>query len=117
MSVGAEGSAGDSAVLKNSPLSSLEFIPEGYYLLGDAGYGLQNKLLVPYRGVPYHKNDWKKVLKNDWGDPIEKREFKSKEEIYNFHHSQLRIQVCHQRFHDCVYLASYLCRLSVLLVF
>jgi hypothetical protein len=33
-------------------------IPEGLYLLADAGFGSCDALLVPYRGVRYHLKEW-----------------------------------------------------------
>lgn len=36
----------------------LDQIPDNYYVLGDAGYGLNKKVLAPFRGVRYHLNEW-----------------------------------------------------------
>ncbi|DBA05218.1 TPA: hypothetical protein N0F65_005068 [Lagenidium giganteum] len=49
---GVEGSAYDSAILYMSQF--LSDIPSGYYGLADAGYGLDPKVLTPYRNVGYH---------------------------------------------------------------
>lgn len=47
--VGAEGSASDSRIFT---AYGLEDVPEGCYLLGDAGFGIRHrKLLTPYRKV------------------------------------------------------------------
>jgi hypothetical protein len=50
---GWEGSAHDSRVLSHA-LAHDFHIPEGKYYLADAGYGLRQGLLTPYRGVRYH---------------------------------------------------------------
>ena len=34
------------------------YIPDGKYLLADAGFGGSDALLVPYRGVRYHLKEW-----------------------------------------------------------
>ncbi|KAE8914021.1 hypothetical protein PF005_g6177 [Phytophthora fragariae] len=56
--VGAEGSVHDSMVLQWSHL--LETIPDDFYVLADAGYGLSKKVLTPYRSVRYHLKEWAK---------------------------------------------------------
>jgi len=37
-------------------------IPEGQYYLADAGFGVCDALLVPYRGVRYHLAEWGRLL-------------------------------------------------------
>ncbi|OWZ08353.1 Nuclease HARBI1 [Phytophthora megakarya] len=55
--VGAEGSAhDDTSVLRWSGL--LERLPTHYFVLGDPGYGLSEKVLTPFRGVRYHLKEW-----------------------------------------------------------
>ena len=54
---GWEGSATDARVYDDAITSDLH-IPEGKYLLADAGYPLRCELLVPYRGVRYHLAEW-----------------------------------------------------------
>ena len=54
---GWEGSATDARVYDDAITSDLH-IPEGKYLLADAGYPLRRELLVPYRGVRYHLAEW-----------------------------------------------------------
>ncbi|DAZ94470.1 TPA: hypothetical protein N0F65_003506 [Lagenidium giganteum] len=53
---GVEGSAHDSNVLYMSQF--LSDIPSGYYCLADAGYGMDPKVLTPYRNVRYHLKEW-----------------------------------------------------------
>ena len=36
-------------------------IPEGKYLLADAGFSLSGTLLVPYQGVRYHLKEWRQA--------------------------------------------------------
>jgi hypothetical protein len=53
---GGEGCAHDGFVLNNSQFLSsfLNRLPEGVFVLGDAGYSLiLKRLLTPYRGVRY----------------------------------------------------------------
>ena len=57
---GWEGSAPDSTVLKDALLHDF-VIPEGKYYLADAGYPLIKGLLVPFRGVRYHLQEWGKT--------------------------------------------------------
>ena len=54
---GIEGSATDSTVFQMARESDFR-VPEGRYYLADAGYGFNNALLVPYRGVRYHLAEW-----------------------------------------------------------
>jgi hypothetical protein len=50
---GWEGSAHDGRVLQDA-FSKNFHVPKGKYYLGDAGYGLSEQVLTPYRGVRYH---------------------------------------------------------------
>jgi len=76
---GWEGSAHDGRVLRDA--RSKDFlIPDGKYYLGDAGYGLSNKVLTPYRGTRYHVRE--QILAAV--APA------SKEELFNLRHAQLR---------------------------
>lgn len=54
---GWEGSAADARIYDDAISSDL-IIPDGYYLLADAGFPSCDKLLVPYRGVRYHLAEW-----------------------------------------------------------
>jgi hypothetical protein len=57
---GWKGSAMDACVYEDARSTDLN-IPEGWYYLGDAGYPLSSKLLIPYRGVQYHLAEWGRV--------------------------------------------------------
>ena len=54
---GWEGSAADAAMYAHSRLVDLT-IPQGKFYLADAGFGICDSLLVPYRGVRYHLAEW-----------------------------------------------------------
>lgn len=54
---GWEGSTADANMYSQSRLVDLH-IPEGKYYLADAGFGICDTLLVPYRGVRYHLVEW-----------------------------------------------------------
>jgi len=54
---GWEGSAADARVYESAIGLDLS-IPDGWYLLADAGFPHCEKLLVPYRGVRYHLAEW-----------------------------------------------------------
>ncbi|KAF4041162.1 DDE superfamily endonuclease [Phytophthora infestans] len=76
--VGAEGSAHDAMVLQWSKF--LDLVPDHFYVLADAGYGLNKKVLTPYRGVRYHLKEWSKAS----GRP------KNGKELFNLRHSKAR---------------------------
>jgi hypothetical protein len=54
---GWEGSASDARVYE-SAISDDLIVPEGSYLLADAGFPHCKELLVPYRGIRYHLAEW-----------------------------------------------------------
>ena len=54
---GWDGSAADATMYNEARLSDL-LIPPGKYYLADAGFGICDSLLVPYRGVRYHLAEW-----------------------------------------------------------
>jgi hypothetical protein len=54
---GHEGSSADASMYEQARLQDLK-IPEGKYYLADAGFGICDTLLVPYRGVRYHLAEW-----------------------------------------------------------
>jgi len=54
---GWDGSMADAALWVTAHTSDLR-IPEGKYVLGDAGFALSETTLVPYRGVRYHLREW-----------------------------------------------------------
>ena len=82
MLVGWEGSAHDMRVFHSAVSRDLH-IPEGRYLLADAGYEGATGLLVPYRGVRYH-------LQEHGGVDRRPQHYT---ELYNLRHSQFRIIV------------------------
>lgn len=54
---GWEGSVADATMYTHSRFTDLT-IPPGKYYLADAGFGICDSLLVPYRGVRYHLAEW-----------------------------------------------------------
>lgn len=54
---GWEGSASDAFIYHNARENSLP-IPPGKYYLADAGFPNCEELLVPYRGIRYHLQEW-----------------------------------------------------------
>ena len=54
---GWEGSASDALIYVAARRCSLA-IPEGKYVLGDAGFPSCLSVLVPYHGVQYHLKEW-----------------------------------------------------------
>ncbi|KAF8393860.1 hypothetical protein HHK36_020058 [Tetracentron sinense] len=79
---GWEGSAHDSHILDDalSRPNGLR-VPEGKYLLGDAGYGLRNGFIPPYRGVRYHLKEYSNHSPEN------------EKELFNLRHSSLRTTV------------------------
>lgn len=59
---GWEGSASDATMYASSWRVDLA-IPIGKYYLADAGFGICDALLVPYRGVWYHLAEWGRANK------------------------------------------------------
>lgn len=57
---GWEGSAADGRVFEDARRKGFA-IPPGKYYLGDGGFPLCDHILVPYRGVRYHLNEWRKA--------------------------------------------------------
>ena len=57
---GWEGSAHDSRLYRDALAHGLD-IPEGCYLLGDAGIPHANGTMIPWRGVRYHLKEWGNV--------------------------------------------------------
>ena len=54
---GWEGSASDAWIYQYAINKGLK-IPDGWYLLADAGFPHCKELLVPYQGVCYHLAEW-----------------------------------------------------------
>ncbi|KAK5817483.1 hypothetical protein PVK06_022407 [Gossypium arboreum] len=79
---GWEGSAHDSRILSDALSRPRGLrIPEGKYYLVDAGYGIRNGYITPYRGVRYHLKEF-----SDQGPENAK-------ELFNLRHSSLRITI------------------------
>jgi hypothetical protein len=78
---GWEGSASDSLIFNDAVHSRGLRIPNGKYLLADAGFAARTGLLVPYRGVRYHLREWALVQNNRPSNH---------KELFNLRHSQLR---------------------------
>jgi hypothetical protein len=54
---GWEGSVNDSFLYSDAHINDL-CVPPGYFYLGDAGFPLCDCVLIPYRGVHYHLQEW-----------------------------------------------------------
>lgn len=59
---GWEGSVADSFLYADARIHDLP-IPNGFFYLGDAGFPLTAKVLVPFRNVRYHLQEWAKGKK------------------------------------------------------
>ena len=57
MLTGWEGSATDARVWADALAKGFS-VPQGFYYLADAGYPHCRELLVPFRGVRYHLQEW-----------------------------------------------------------
>jgi hypothetical protein len=77
---GWEGSASDGGVFTDAVNNKGFRIPAGKYYLGDAGYGLKDCCLTPYRGVRYHLREWS----------LGNQRPANAKELYNLRHAQLR---------------------------
>ena len=80
---GWEGSAHDQRVYNDAWDRKNLTIPGDAVLLGDGGYANARRTLVPYRGTRYHLQDY---VRNELSP-------KTKEELFNLRHSQLRMIV------------------------
>jgi len=76
---GWEGTAHDAKVLRNALQLGFPLI-DGKYYLADAGLGLDNFCLVPYRGVRYHLKEWARARQRP----------QNREELFNLRHASLR---------------------------
>ena len=54
---GWDGSTADANLWNDAHTQDLR-MPQGRYLLADAGFGTSDALLVPFRGVRYHLKEW-----------------------------------------------------------
>lgn len=77
---GWEGSVSDSTLWIEGQRCGAIRIPEGKYVLGDAGFPNCDQCLTPYRGVRYHLKEWERG----------NRRPQNKEELFNLRHSKLR---------------------------
>jgi hypothetical protein len=57
---GWDGVTADAALWNTARSADLR-IPNGKYLLGDAGFGISMTSMVPYRGVRYHLREWRQA--------------------------------------------------------
>lgn len=77
---GLEGSAHDSFVLNTSNLNStLNLLPNEYFILGDAGYGITERILTPFRSTRYNLKEYSRE-----NGPANYKE------LFNLRHSKLR---------------------------
>lgn len=77
---GVEGSAHDVFALSRSGLlERLAQLPEQLYVLADAGYGLSNRILVPFRSTRYHLQEFSRT-----NGP------RTPQELFNLRHAQRR---------------------------
>jgi hypothetical protein len=94
---GWEGSASDARVYE-SAISDDLIVPDGWYLLADAGFPHCKELLVPYRGVRYHLAEWGRAnlryvdptLCHRIGINLQMYSPQDKEELFNLRHAQAR---------------------------
>ncbi|KAA1083358.1 hypothetical protein PGT21_050210 [Puccinia graminis f. sp. tritici] len=77
---GWEGSAHDGRIWDAARTKTLK-IPDGKWLLGDAGFPLSDSCLIPYRATKYHLKDWNVP----GGDKP-----KTYQELFNLRHSSAR---------------------------
>jgi hypothetical protein len=54
---GWEGSRHDGRVYQDALTEGLK-VPEGYYYLADAGFTMDENLIIPYRNTRYHLQEW-----------------------------------------------------------
>jgi hypothetical protein len=57
---GWDGASADATLWHSAHQNDLR-MPQGKYLLTDAGFGGSDVLLVPYRGVRYHLKEWRQA--------------------------------------------------------
>jgi hypothetical protein len=76
---GWDGSAADAHLYNDARFNDLRIPPHKFYL-ADAGFALTPELLIPYRAVRYHLDEWRRGG----------RKPESKEELFNLRHSSAR---------------------------
>jgi hypothetical protein len=64
-----EGSAHDGRIWDAARTRTLK-IPDGKWLLGDAGFPLSDSCLIPYRATKYHLKDWNVPGGEKWVLPM-----------------------------------------------
>lgn len=57
---GWDGASADATLWHSAHQNDLR-MPQGKYLLADAGFGGSDALLVPYRGTRYHLKEWRQA--------------------------------------------------------
>jgi hypothetical protein len=77
---GWEGSVADSTLWMEARRIGALDIPEGKFVLGDAGFANCDTCITPYRGVRYHLKEWAKGGRRP----------QNKEELFNLRHAKLR---------------------------
>jgi DDE superfamily endonuclease len=77
---GWEGSVSDSTLWVEGIRCGAIHVPDGKYLLGDAGFTNCDKCLTPYRATRYHLQEWKR----------DGRRPQNAKELFNLRHSKLR---------------------------
>ncbi|KNE95129.1 hypothetical protein PSTG_11606 [Puccinia striiformis f. sp. tritici PST-78] len=86
---GWEGSAHNTQVFNDAKSKRLK-IPQNKYFLADAGFGLRQGLMTPFRGIRYHLKE----------QAIAGRKPSNSKELYNLRHATLRNIV--QRIFGCI---------------
>jgi hypothetical protein len=77
---GWEGSVSDSTLWVEGQRRGAVRIPEGKYVLGDAGFPNCDQCLTPYRATRYHLKEWERGNQKP----------QNKEELFNLRHATLR---------------------------
>ena len=98
---GWDGVTADAALWSTARSTDLR-IPNGKYLLADAGFGISMTSMVPYRGVRYHLREWRQarlryvctITGHAFPGPISLLFFHSSpqnpRELFNLRHAALR---------------------------
>lgn len=83
VNAGWEGTANDITIFYDTVRRGTLVIPEGYYVLGDAGFVNRHNVLTPFNRVTYHLPAWRS----------QNRRPDNKHEVYNHAHSSLRMPI------------------------
>jgi len=93
-----DGSTVDANLWNDAHTQDLR-MPQGRYLLADAGFGTLDALLVPFRGVRYHLKEWRQAYQRyvlfcqlTSSDSILTFTIRpcNREELFNLQHASLR---------------------------